>query len=220
MVAVRRPGTSADSPSRAAARVASAARNGGAMANSAAGRGGRGRRCIAFPSFVRRGPSVAPSHSSNDSAAASCASSGRSNQGKVAGSPPHARMARHAPDRSPRRTSGTSKAASVLCVIADQSRTHLPAATRPARPARCSAEARLMRSVVNVSTPRVASNPARRTRPLSSTTRTRGNVSDVSAMLVAQNHTRPWGVITDGVVLFFLRQRTVERETIIVCGST
>ncbi len=66
----------------------------------------------------------------------------------------------------------------------DQSRTQRPGAVRPARPARCSAEARLIRSSDQRSTPRSGSNRTSRTWPLSITVRTPSMVSEVSAMFV------------------------------------
>jgi hypothetical protein len=86
--------------------------------------------------------------------------------------------------RSSRDISGGVKASRCSWSLRDQSRKQTPGATRPARPARCSALARLIFSVSSVFTPRRASKSGIRARPLSITVRIPGRVSEVSAMFV------------------------------------
>ena len=74
-----------------------------------------------------------------------------------------------------------------------QSRKHQPGAIRPARPRRCSASARVTRSVTSRVMPEPGSKRARRARPASTTTRTSGMVSEVSAIAVASTSLRPGG---------------------------
>ena len=86
--------------------------------------------------------------------------------------------------RSSRRTSGVSCAGRSACSASVQRRRQWPGAVRPARPARWSAEARLIFSTRSVLMPRYGSNRAMRACPESITRRTPSMVSEVSATLV------------------------------------
>ena len=73
---------------------------------------------------------------------------------------------------------------------ADHSRIATPGPSRPARPARCSAAAREMRSVASRVRPVPESSRGARRQPPSTTMRTPGTVSEVSAIEVASTHAR------------------------------
>ena len=91
------------------------------------------------------------------------------------------------------------------------SRKHQPGATRPARPRRCSASARVTRSVTSRVIPEPGSKRARRARPASTTTRTSGMVSEVSAIAVASTSLRPVGERRQRRALRGERQPAVQR---------
>ena len=82
-------------------------------------------------------------------------------------------------------------AASPRCSAVDHSRIATPGASRPARPARCSAAAREMRSVASRVRPVAGSSRGARRQPPSTTIRTPGTVSEVSAIEVASTTRRP-----------------------------
>ena len=91
-----------------------------------------------------------------------------------------------APQRSILCTSGSWNAAMPRCCLSDQSRMQRPGPVRPARPARCAAEAWLIRVNSRRSNPRWASWWATRASPLSMTVVTPSMVIEVSAMFVAR----------------------------------
>lgn len=94
------------------------------------------------------------------------------------------------PVRSAAAISGGGKAASAPSSALAHSRQHTPGAVRPARPCRCTASARVTRSVTSRVMPEAGSNRARRARPPSTTTVIPGMVNDVSAMAVASTSLR------------------------------
>ena len=111
--------------------------------------------------------------------------SGASNHGKSAASPhPDARKSNNVSQRSTRRISETSLAGRASWSVFDQRRIHRPGPVRPARPARCSAEACEIGSTKSVSIPRNGSKRAIRAKPESMTARIPGIVTEVSATLV------------------------------------
>ena len=136
--------------------------------------------------------SSAPRSSSNSTARCSARASGGSSQRNFAKSPtPAALSERTTSARSRRLTSGNSEAARCSWSLLIHNRTQRPGAVRPARPARWSAEARLIFSTSKVLIPRRASWHAMRARPLSTTRVTPSMVSDVSATLVETMILRP-----------------------------
>ena len=136
--------------------------------------------------------STAPRSARTVSARWSALSSGFSYQGKVAASPqPEESSSRIVSERSTRLISGTSRSGRASWSVCDQRRMQRPGPVRPARPARCSADACETGSTSKVSMPRCGSKRAIRARPASTTARTPGIVSDVSATLVATMTLRP-----------------------------
>ena len=95
------------------------------------------------------------------------------------------------PTAPPRGFPAGRAAASPRCSAVDHSRIATPGASRPARPARCSAAAREIRSVVSRVSPVDGSSRGARRQPPSTTIRTPGTVSEVSAIEVASTTRRP-----------------------------
>ena len=92
--------------------------------------------------------------------------------------------------RSARSSSGSGAAARSWWLAGVQRRHASPGPVRPARPARWSAEAWEMGIVRSTEMPRRGSNTDTRSRPVSTTARTPGRVTLVSAMLVASTTVR------------------------------
>ncbi len=92
--------------------------------------------------------------------------------------------------RSATSISAGGKAASAPSSPLVHMRKHSPGATRPARPQRWAASALETRSVTSRAMPLPGSNRARRASPASTTTRTPGMVSEVSAIEVASTTRR------------------------------
>ena len=136
------------------------------------------------PSGVRRPASSAPSWSSRAFAAARAPWGGASGKGRSAGGVPQAAQSSARPESSASRISGRSKAGRPRCSASLHRRMATPGASRPPRPARCSAAARLMRIVSRRVRPVDGSSRGARRQPPSTTMRTPGTVSEVSAMEV------------------------------------
>ena len=152
-------------------------------------RGCIGRRSIARPTSVRP-PALllakAPSERSSVSALATALGSGLSSQSNwVASLMPAACSISTDSDKSVRWISGVLCSDRLRWPLSVQSRWQVPAAVRPALPARWSAEARLISSINSVPKPRSASKRATRARPQSMTWRMPSMVIEVSATLVA-----------------------------------
>ena len=175
------------SSSRAASSAASAASPASrAVSIIAASRGCAPSRAIALPCpVIRPLSSSAPSSVSSATPAARAPSGGGSGKGRSAGAVPQAAQSSTRPESSACMISGCSCAGRPRCSASVQSRIATPGASRPARPARCSAAARLMRSVSSRVRPVPASRRGARRNPPSTTTRTPGTVSEVSAIDVA-----------------------------------
>ena len=133
----------------------------------------------------------APSWPSSAPAAASAPAGGGSGNDSAPGAVPHAAQSSSRLDSSASRIAGRSNGTSPRCCATLHSRIATPGPSRPARPARWSAAARLMRSVVRRVRPVARSSRGERRKPPSITMRTPGTVSDVSAMLVASTTRRP-----------------------------
>jgi len=130
-------------------------------------------------------PSMASSFASRSRACDSAAAGGTSiHCRRVASRAPQRASSSASGARSELRISGGVCAASVTCAPSPHSRHALPGAVRPARPARCAAEACEMRAVTRRCMPVPGSNIERRASPESTTTRTPSMVSEVSAMFV------------------------------------
>ena len=129
----------------------------------------------------------------------------------ASGSVPQARQSSTRPLSSASAISGRSNGARPRCSASDHSRIAVPGASRPARPARWSAAARLMRRVASRVRPVAASKRGVRRQPPSTTMRTPGTVSEVSAMLVASTTRRPFGG-AQRAILLRRGQVTVQRE--------
>ena len=110
---------------------------------------------------------------------------GGSNHSSVCGSPPHASTSRTVDGEIDASRSRARDAGAADRARPTDARTR-PACTRPARPARWSAESCDTRSVSRLSMPRSASYRATLCRPVSTTHVTSGTVSVVSARLVAR----------------------------------
>ena len=104
---------------------------------------------------------------------------------------PRRRSPEPAPTAPPRGSRAGRAPARPRCSAVDHSRTATPGASRPARPARCSAAAREIRSVVSRVRPVDGSSRGARRQPPSTTMRTPGTVSEVSAIDVASTTRRP-----------------------------
>ncbi len=155
-------------------------------------RGCSGRRASARPCAVTAPEaSSAPSAASSARASASAGAGGGVRKARPApvGSPQSASSSAR-PVRSALAISGGAWAAIAPSSPRVQSRKHQPGATRPARPRRCSASARVTRSVTRRAMPEAGSKRDRRARPPSTTTRTSGIVSEVSAIEVASTSLR------------------------------
>ncbi len=144
-----------------------------------------GSCCRPLPKgVINPAASIAPRRRSVSCAAAARLTSGGSGQSyaSVRKSPHEARF-NSSPDRSPDAISGGSKACS--CSASGQRRITTPGRRRPARPARCTAEAWLIRSVTMRLIPREASHMRRLRSPLSITQVMPSMVRLVSATFVA-----------------------------------
>jgi hypothetical protein len=130
-------------------------------------------------------PSMAPKWLSSRPADRHASSRGVSTHGKSSRLPsPQACNCNLAPHKSTRRISGSRKETLARSDASLQSRTHRPGPVRPARPARCVAEAAEIFSSTSRSRPTLGENRSTRANPLSMTVWTPGIVSDVSAILV------------------------------------
>ena len=135
--------------------------------------------------IVFRSPANAPKSTSRFSARTSPTASGFSSHGKfITSSIPLALSVSTTSDKSNRFTSGSSCGARFACSRSAHSRTHTPGAVRPARPARWSALATEIFSIISVLIPRCGSNRAMRANPQSITIVTPSIVSEVSATFV------------------------------------
>ena len=130
--------------------------------------------------------SIAPSSPSSAFAAAKDPDGGRSWNGRSEGGVPQAAQSNAREDNSASKISGRSKAGMPRCRAGDQRRIATPEASRPERPARWSAAAREMRRVVSRVSPVAGSRRGARRQPPSTTIRTPGTVSEVSAIEVAK----------------------------------
>ena len=129
--------------------------------------------------------STAPSAASVACATVIAAAGGRSSSARPtpSGLPQHASSSANAV-RSAVRISGSGCATRRAWSCADQHRYTAPGPSRPARPARCSADARLTPTVTRPASPRRWSVRGSRESPASTTSRTPGTVSDDSATAV------------------------------------
>ena len=150
-------------------------------------RGSTGIFDIFLPTLLRRPClSVAPISNSVRSPSSIWRAPGGSRKGNVDGSPkPKSRMRKITPASEVRFISGGVATARDAKSSKLPKRTHTPAATRPARPRRCSSEAWLAGSTNNLSMRDLGEKRLMRTRPLSTTKRTPGTVKLLSATLVA-----------------------------------
>ena len=152
---------------------------------------------------------------SSRSACASAAA-GRRDRARGARPPsasPQARSSSTVRVRSRRRISGVSCARRPACSSRLHRRTQRPGPSRPARPARCSADARLIGATTRRSMPCRASKRAMRARPASTTAATPSTVSAVSATLVAST-TRRRGPRTQRALLLVERLVAVQRHDV------
>ena len=149
-------------------------------------------RAIRRPnSVIRSAVSSAPRSRSRATPAASVPDGGGSRNASCAGGVPQAAQSRAKPDSSASNISGRSKGGRPRCSAVLQRRMAMPGASRPARPARCSAAAREMRMVARCIRPVDGSRRGARRQPPSTTMRTPGTVSEVSAIEVASTTRRP-----------------------------
>ena len=135
--------------------------------------------------------SSAPSSPSSSSPRRTAASGGGSTQRSRAGSStPQARSCSTSDARSAVCSSGSSASGRWRCSASAHSRYATPGAVRPARPRRWSALARLAAWVDSTGSPVATSTRTCRRRPASTTTRTPGTVTELSATLVASTTRR------------------------------
>ena len=160
-----------------------------------ASRGWTGRPTIERPAAVMApASSTAPRSVSSSIACRRAFVGGSSTNASCSAGVPHAASSSTNPARSTWVISAARWAGRVPCSMRLHSRYAAPGSTRPARPARCSAESRLIDTVVRRVMPVPASKRGARASPLSTTTRTPSTVSDVSAMSVASTtRRRPGG---------------------------
>ncbi len=149
------------------------------------GQGGQGAAMVGDAALVQRAKarSAAPAPRPAGRAAAGSERAGR--HPPTAPAPAPARS-----DRPPRSRRGDRRPARPLRP-GSTAGNRCRAATRPARPRRCSASARVTRSVTSRDMPELGSNLARRLRPPSTTTVMSGRVRLVSAIEVASTTRRP-----------------------------
>ncbi|CAB4818999.1 unannotated protein [freshwater metagenome] len=156
-----------------------------------ASRGCSGRANIRRPlSVMRPSVSTAPNRLRSSPACCRLRAGGGSAQRSSSTGVPQAANSKASPARSTWVISGSRCARRVPCSSLLQSRYAAPGSTRPARPARWSAEARLMATVVSLVIPVRWSTLGTLACPLSTTTRTPSTVSDDSAMSVASTTRR------------------------------
>ena len=147
--------------------------------------------CAGRAVSAHRRPSPPRSRQQRAGRAASAPAAGASGKGRASGAVPQARQSSTSPLSSASAISGRSNGARPRCSAGDHSRIATPGASRPARPARWSAAARLMRTVASRVRPVAASSLGARRHPPSTTMRTPGTVREVSAILVASTTRRP-----------------------------
>ena len=124
---------------------------------------------------------------------------------------PRRRSPAPAPTARPRGSPAGRRRPGPRCSAVDHSRIATPGASRPARPARCSAAAREMRSVVSRVRPVAGSSRGARRQPPSTTMRTPGTVSEVSAIDVAST-TPPRLGRPQRAILIGWRQVAMQRQ--------
>mmetsp|Transcript_22889 Transcript_22889/g.68705 ORF Transcript_22889/g.68705 Transcript_22889/m.68705 type:complete len:384 (+) Transcript_22889:1076-2227(+) len=167
-----------------------------ALATTAAKRGCRGMSAMALPNSVSAEPSTAPRARNASRPRRSRSSGGASTKGRASISwtdwQPQAASSSTTCVQSAERSAGAAKASKALYSASEKMRMHRPGAVRPARPARWSAEARLMARVVRRRRPVSSSMVATRARPESTTAVTPANVSEASAIGLATMTRRPW----------------------------